>query len=204
MKQVLTIVANPRSNSFTRRLLQSFLTAYQRHNPTDAVTELDVYKSDIPVIDDAVIKAWGKPLQERLPEDLQVLSRVDQFTDTFIAADKIVIAAPMWNLHFPPQLLAYLATVMVAGKTFAYTENGCRGLLQNKPVLLLHMRGGNFSTGPLQELDFATPHLRSLCAMMGLTDFQAVICEGIEQEPDQAENLLQQAMRQAEQMAAAF
>ena len=204
MNRVLTIVANPRSNSFTRRLLQSFLAAYERRHPVDVITELDVYQCDIPLIDDSVIKAWDKPPQERLPEDLQVLSRIDRFTDQFIAADKIVIAAPMWNLHFPPQLLAYLATVMVAGKTFAYTEHGCQGLLQSKPVMLLHVRGGIFSAGPLQAMDFATPHLRSLCAMIGLTDFRAVICEGIEQAPDQAENLLQQAMRQAEQMAETF
>ena len=55
MNQVLTIVANPRSNSFTRRLLQSFLTAYKRRHPADVLTELDVYQCDIPVIDDAVI-----------------------------------------------------------------------------------------------------------------------------------------------------
>ena len=40
--------------------------------------------------------------------------------------------------------------------------------------------------------------------MIGLTDFRSVICEGIEQAPDQAEKLLQQAMRQAEQMAETF
>ena len=145
-----------------------------------------------------------KPPQERLPSDLQALSRIDRFTDQFTAADKIVIAAPMWNLHFPPQLLAYLAMVMVAGKTFVYTEQGCQGLLRDKPVMLLHVRGGIFSAGPLQAMDFATPHLRSLCAMIGLTDFRSVICEGIEQAPDQAEKLLQQAMRQAEQMAETF
>ena len=204
MSQVLTIVANPRSNSVTRRLLQSFLTAYKRCYPADVITELDVYQCDIPVIDDAVIKAWDKPPQERLPSDLQALSRIDRFTDQFIAADKIVIAAPMWNLHFPPQLLAYLAMVMVAGKTFVYTEQGCQGLLRDKPVMLLHVRGGIFSAGSLQAMDFATPHLRSLCAMIGLTDFRSVICEGIEQAPDQAEKLLQQAMRQAEQMAETF
>jgi FMN-dependent NADH-azoreductase len=204
MSQVLTIVANPRSNSFTRRLLQSFLSAYSRRHPAAVITELDVYQCDIPVIDDAVIKAWDKPLQNRSSADLAVLSRVDRFTDQFIAADKIVIAAPMWNLHFPPQLLAYLATVMVAGKTFVYTEQGCQGLLRNKPVMLLHVRGGIFSAGPLQSMDFATPHLRSLCGMIGLTDFRSVICEGIEQAPDQAEKLLQQAMRQAEQQAETF
>ena len=69
MSQVLTIVANPRSNSVTRRLLQSFLTAYKRCYPADVITELDVYQCDIPVIDDAVIKAWDKPPQERLPSD---------------------------------------------------------------------------------------------------------------------------------------
>ena len=70
MSQVLTIVANPRSNSVTRRLLQSFLTAYKRCYPADVITELDVYQCDIPVIDDAVIKAGDKRLRERLPAEL--------------------------------------------------------------------------------------------------------------------------------------
>ena len=67
-----------------------------------------------------------------------------------------------------------------------------------------NVRGGIFSAGPLQAMDFATPHLRSLCAMIGLTNFHSVICEGIEQAPEQAEKLLQQAMRQAEQLAEEF
>ena len=66
MNQVVTIVANPRSNSFTRRLLQAFSAAYQRRNPADMITELDVYDSEIPVIDDAVKKLFDVPASWKL------------------------------------------------------------------------------------------------------------------------------------------
>ena len=202
---LLVILANPKEGSTTRQLLDAFLTSYRSHHPSDVITELDLYRqAALPVIDDAVLQAWAKPADRRSPEEHRRLAGIDQYTEQFLVADKIVFAAPMWNLHFPPQLLAYLAMVMVAGKTFVYTEQGCQGLLRDKPVMLLHVRGGIFSAGPLQAMDFATPHLRSLCAMIGLTDFRSVICEGIEQAPDQVEKLLQQAMRQAEQMAETF
>ena len=202
--KILVIVANPRKNSYTRRLLQAFLSAYQQHHPADTVTELDLYQADIPVIDGAVIQAWDKAGQGLSPEEEQQLAKIDLCTEQFVAADKIVFAAPMWNLQFPPLLTAYLANIMVAGKTFCYTETGCKGLLQDKPVLLLHVRGGIYSSGPMRAFDHAVPYLRDLCGMIGLTHFQTVIFEGGEMFPDRTEQLLQQAMLQAANLAEHF
>lgn len=195
--KVLAIIANPRKTSYTRKLLDAFLTSYRHNHPSDEITELELYQTDIPLIDDAVLQAWGTPPQKLSLEEQRKLAEIDLFTDQFIAADKIVFAAPMWNLQFPPQLLAYLATIMVAGKTFAYTEHGCQGLLKNKPILLLHIRGGIFSDGPMKSLDYAAPYLKAICAMIGITDFKAIICEGLEMYPDKANYLLDQAMLQA-------
>jgi FMN-dependent NADH-azoreductase len=204
MSQLLVVFANPRKNSYTRRLLQAFLNEYEQQHPHDTVTELDIYQSEIPLIDAAVIEAWDKPRQECSAEELQILARIDHYTDAFIAADKVVFAAPMWNLQFPPQLMDYLATIMVAGKTFAYTEHVCKGLVADKPVAMLHVRGGVFSSGPLQAMDHATPYLRSLCRMIGISNFQSVICEGLEMAPDQAGQILDAAMQKARELAKMF
>jgi FMN-dependent NADH-azoreductase len=202
--KMLVIIANPRKVSYTRRIVDAFLGEYQRLNPADAVTELDLYQTDIPVVDDAVLQAWNKPRRECSAAERQLLERIDAFTDPFIAADKIMFAAPMWNLQFPPALTAYLAMIMVAGKTFEYTQTGCRGLVPNKPVALLHVRGGVYSSGPLQTLDFAAPYLQSVCAMIGLSDFRTVLCEGVEIDPGKVEQLVAQAKDRARELARNF
>lgn len=201
---LLTILANPRKNSYTLRLLQAFLASYRLHHPADTVCELDLYRTELPTIDADVIQAWSKSPAELSPQEQSLLARVHAFTDQFASADKIVFAAPMWNLQFPPLLPAYLANIMVVGKTFRYTETGCQGLLTDRPVLLLHVRGGVFSSGPLQPFDHAVPYLRDLCAMMGLSRLQTVVCEGAEMLPDRAEEIVAAAELQAKLLAVHF
>ena len=202
---LLVILANPKEGSYTRQLLDAFLTAYRRHHPSDVISELDLYRqAALPVIDDAVLQAWAKPADKLSPEEQRLLAGIDHYTEQFLVADKIVFAAPMWNLQFPPQLTAYMATIMVAGRTFAYTETGCQGLAADKPVLLLHVRGGVYSSGPLQPFDHAVPYLRDVCAMIGITNFQTLLCEGLEMVPEQAEIILHQAKLQAAQLAEHF
>lgn len=202
---LLVILANPKECSCTRQLLDAFLTSYRRHHPLDVITELDLYRqAELPVIDDAVLQAWAKPVDLLSPEEQRLLAGIDQYTEQFLVADKIVFAAPMWNLQFPPQLTAYMATIMVAGRTFAYTETGCQGLTPDKPVLLLHVRGGIYSNGPLQAFDHAVPYLRDVCAMIGITNFQTLLCEGLEMFPEKAEVILHQAKLQAAQLAEHF
>ncbi|MDT8902937.1 FMN-dependent NADH-azoreductase [Anaeroselena agilis] len=204
MAQVLAIIANPRKNSHTARLLQSFLTAYRKRNPADTIVELDLYKTEIPVIDAAVLEAWDKPAEQQTAAEKRLLAKVDRFTGQFIAADKVIIAAPMWNLQFPPMLPAYIATIAVAGKTFSYGDAGWKGLVPDKPVLLIHVRGGCFSSGPAQAFDHAVPYLKSLLAMLGISDLRTIICEGIEAAPDKAQDIFAQALLATEQSAAAF
>ena len=110
----------------------------------------------------------------------------------------------MWNLHFPPALIAYIANIAVAGKTFYYTGDGCRGLVADKPVLLIHVRGGIYSHGAAQSSDHAVPYLRSLCSLLGIDNFQTIICEGIEMYPEKSEEIFAQAMDEAVKMAEYF
>src|SRR5688500_4119073 len=64
--------------------------------------------------------------------------------DEFLAADTVVIGAPMYNFTLPSQLKAWLDRVLVAGKTFRYTDQGPEGLAGGKRVIIALSRGGYY------------------------------------------------------------
>ncbi|OPZ71275.1 MAG: FMN-dependent NADH-azoreductase [Firmicutes bacterium ADurb.Bin456] len=204
MARILAVLANPRVESYTRKLLHSFLEAYKNCHPNDEIEELDLYRIKIPVIDNGVLTAWSKTEEQLTAAEKSVLAKIYRFTDQFVSASKVVFAAPMWNLHFPPALLAYVANIAVAGKTFKYTMDGCQGLVDDKPALLIHVRGGVYSQGPMQAMDHAVPYLKSLCSLLGINNFQTIICEGIEMYPHRSGEILAAAMAETEKLARHF
>ena len=71
--------------------------------------------------------------------------------DQFIAADTVVIGAPMYNFSIPTQLKAWLDRLAVAGKSFRYTQSGPEGLLGDKRVIVALASGGVYEEGSLFE-----------------------------------------------------
>ena len=67
--------------------------------------------------------------------------------DQFIAADTVVIGAPMYNFTIPSQLKAWLDRLAVAGTSFRYTEAGPEGLLGGKRVIVALASGGAYEEG---------------------------------------------------------
>lgn len=74
-----------------------------------------------------------------------------ELLDQFIAADTVVIGAPMYNFSIPTQLKAWLDRLAVAGKSFRYTEDGPEGLLGEKRVIVALASGGIYEEGSLFE-----------------------------------------------------
>ena len=74
-----------------------------------------------------------------------------ELLDQFIAADTVVIGAPMYNFSIPTQLKAWLDRLAVAGKSFRYTEDGPEGLLGDKRVIVALASGGIYEEGSLFE-----------------------------------------------------
>ena len=100
--------------------------------------------------------------------------------DQFLAADTLVIGAPMYNFSVPSQLKAWIDRVLVAGKTFRYTATGPEGLARGKRVIVASARGGFYGVGtPSAAADFQEPYLRQVFAMMGIDDVQFVRAEGV-------------------------
>jgi FMN-dependent NADH-azoreductase len=99
---------------------------------------------------------------------------------------------------------AYIDNILIAGKTFKYTENGPVGLASDKKVVLLEARGGVYSEGPAAELEFTQSYLRTVMGFIGVQDFQLVVAEGMAYTPAEADNILAKASERAKEVASTF
>ena len=116
--------------------------------------------------------------------------------EEFLAADIVVIGAPMYNFGIPSQLKAWIDRIAVAGKTFRYTANGPEGLAGNKRVIVAVSRGGLYSSGmPAAAFEHVESYLRSVFGFLGVTDLEIVVAEGLQIGPDQREKAMQGALQ---------
>ena len=98
----------------------------------------------------------------------------------FLAADIVVIGAPMYNFAVPSQLKAWLDRILIAGKTFRYTENGPVGLASGKKIVVASSRGGLYSPGmPYEAFDFQERYLRAVFGFIGIPEIEIVRAEGL-------------------------
>src|SRR5580693_7480862 len=108
------------------------------------------------------------------------LAKGGAYLDELLAADIIVIGAPMYNFSIPSQLKAWIDRVVVAGKTFRYGANGAEGLLKNKKVFIASSRGSVYAAGsPAAALDHHESYLTGVLSFIGLTDLIIVRAEGL-------------------------
>ena len=114
--------------------------------------------------------------------DAVLAARAARVLEEFLAADVVVIGAPMYNFGIPSQLKAWIDRIAVAGKTFRYTANGPEGLAAGKRVIIAATYGGmhvdNAST------NFVEPYLRQLFAFMGIRDVEFVNAQGLSVSPE--------------------
>lgn len=103
-----------------------------------------------------------------------------EMLEEFLAADVVVIGAPMYNFAISSQLKAWLDRILVAGKTFRYTANGPEGLAGGKRVIVASSRGGFYGKDtPAAAMDFQEPYLRAALGFIGISDVEFVRAEGI-------------------------
>ena len=108
------------------------------------------------------------------------LAKGGAYLEELLAADIIVIGAPMYNFTIPSQLKAWIDRVVVAGKTFRYGANGAEGLLKNKKAFIASSRGNVYAAGsPAAALEHHESYLTGVLSFIGLTDVTIVRAEGL-------------------------
>ncbi|MGG1678534.1 FMN-dependent NADH-azoreductase [Neobacillus sp. NRS-1170] len=211
MTKVLYITAHPHNEtqSYSMAVGKSFIDTYKEVNPNDEIVHIDLYKENIPHIDADVFSGWGKlqsgqSFDALNAEEKAKVGRLGELSDQFVAADKYVFVTPFWNFSFPPVMKAYLDSVSVAGKTFKYTENGPIGLLQDKKALHIQARGGVYSEGPAAHMEMGHRYLSVMMSFFGIPAFEGLFVEGHNAMPDKAQEIKENAIARAKDLAHTF
>ena len=122
--------------------------------------------------------------------------------DEFLSADTVVIGAPMYNFTLSSQLKAWLDRILVAGKTFRYTQSGPEGLAGGKRVIVGLARGGKYDAGsPAAALEHLESYLRGVFNFIGIEP-EFVAADGLAIGPDQREASLHAALGETTLLAA--
>lgn len=200
MSELLFVNACVREErSRTLALARRFLEGYAAHHPGDTITERNLMQVRLQ-------PQYPEVLAER--DALCAAGRLDEpmFEDArqFAAADRVVVAAPFWELSFPAILKIYLECISVTDLTFGYGPEGSVGLCRAKKLLLITTRGGDFSAPETAWMEMGARQLEALCAMYGIPEFQLLCAEGLDDVRNNAQALLAEASKRADALSEAF
>jgi FMN-dependent NADH-azoreductase len=124
--------------------------------------------------------------------------------EEFLAADIVVLGAPMYNFTIPSQLKAWIDRIIVAGKTFKYGAQGPEGLAGGKRVIVAISRGGFYGAGtPMAVGEHLETYLRWVFGFIGIANPEIISAEGIQVGPEHREKALAGALQAATNLHAA-
>ncbi|MCG9116859.1 NAD(P)H-dependent oxidoreductase [Laribacter hongkongensis] len=178
-------------HSVSRQLTARIVTEWQATHPGTAVEYLDLAQDTPATLSGAELAARMTPADSRSAEQTTAAARTEAFLQQFLAADVIVVGAPMYNFSIPSQLKNWIDCIAQAGRTFKYTETGPVGLAGNKTVIVASSRGGVYSTSEaLRALDHQESYLRTVLGFMGIDNVRIVRAEGVNQGADRRSQAL--------------
>lgn len=175
------------ANSVSRALSAAVVDRLRSDIPDIEVTYRDLVAEPIAHLTGRYLAGQSADVQhdQALQEDLALDGQV---LDEFLAADIVVIGVALYNFTIASQLKAWIDRILVAGKTFRYTDTGSEGLVRNKRVILTIARGGFYGPDtPAAAFEHAEAYLRPTLAFIGITDPEVVVAEGVAVSPEQRE-----------------
>jgi FMN-dependent NADH-azoreductase len=204
MAHILYLDASPRRNrSISRMLGQEFMSKWKAAHPNDAVTYRDLGSYPVPHVTETWIAAAFSSPTEHTPELADAIGISDELVDELLAADRYLIATPIFNFTVPSTLKAYIDQIVRIGRTVTMDGNNFKGLLQNKKVWVIASQGGNYQSGtPDVALNHLEPYLRTVFGFMGITDMSFIYAHSLHKNNEAREAGLANA-REAIQCAIA-
>ncbi|MBK1841240.1 FMN-dependent NADH-azoreductase [Azospirillum sp. YIM B02556] len=206
MTTILHVDSSPLGTfSVTRQLTASIVEALVKADPAATVVTRDVAANPPAHLDAELLPVLKLGVVDGLSErQREELALTNVLLDEFLAADVVVVGAPMYNFSIPTQLKAWIDRLAQAGRTFRYTEKGPEGLAGGKRVIVASGRGGVYSTNPaLAGLDHQEAYLRSVFGFFGITDVSFVRAEGVSMGAEARDKALAGAAKVIEELVAA-
>jgi FMN-dependent NADH-azoreductase len=188
---------------------RGFLESYRKSHPGDEVRTLNLATADLMAFDAPAAKAKYAVMGGQEPKDAaeRAWKQVIAVINDFKAADKLVIATPMWNFGIPYRLKQYIDIIAQPGLAFKVTPEGeFMGLVTGRPALLVLARGGTYPPGsPAAAYDMQRPYLEEILKFIGFKDIKVITVEPtLNEGPQVARKAVDEALVQAKAMAKEF
>ena len=168
------------AQSVSRQLSRQVVDSWVAAHPGTQVTHLDlVTHAPAHLTQDALALRMGQT--ENLSEAQKRENAVTEgLLQQFLAADVLVIGAPLYNFSIPTQLKAWIDRLAQPGRTFRYTASGPEGLAGGKTVIVASSRGGLYSTSEGgRAMEHQESYLQTVLGFLGITDVRFVRAEGL-------------------------
>jgi FMN-dependent NADH-azoreductase len=190
-------------NSVSRQLSAAAVQRLRKTTPDLDVTYRDIGTAPLSHLSGAHLAAAHGATPETL--DMQHDLAAGQVAlDEFLAADVVVIGAPMYNFTIPSQPKAWIDRILVAGKTFSYSDKGVQGLAGGKRVIVTISRGGLYGADtPAAAGEHLETYLRWVFGFIGISNPEIIVAEGIQLGPEQREKAVAGALQAATNLRAA-
>lgn len=170
MTQILHLDSSPRGErSHSRQLTRAFVETLKAQHPDAAVVYRDLGHKSVPHVDEPWIAAAYSDPATHTPELKQAIALSNELVDELLAADILVIGAPMYNFSIPSTLKAWIDQIVRIGRTFT---KDYQGLATGKRAFILCARGGSgYGSGdPMEQANFQDPYFKTIFGMIGITD----------------------------------
>ncbi len=182
--------------SRTRMLAEGFLAALDRRS--------DIQIERLTLMDEPLVPFQNGFFRQR--EELLEAGELDhprfRYAHQFKAAERVVIAAPFWDLSFPALLKVYIENLCVQGITFDCDEkNGTYGVCKAERMLFLTTRGGALEGSPM---DNGTKYLSDMAKFFGIPRFGHIAADGLDLGLEPVEAILNRAIERAKEIATDF
>jgi len=189
-------------HSVSRQVSSAIVDRLRQATPGLAITYRDLTTTPLAHLSGShLAAAQGAPSSAEVQAELAAGQAV---LDEFLAADIVVLGAPMYNFTIPSQLKAWIDRIVVAGKTFKYGANGPEGLAGSKRVIVAISRGGFYGAGtPMAALEHLESYLRGVFGFIGVTNLELIQADGIQIGPEHREKALAGALEAVTKLQAA-
>jgi FMN-dependent NADH-azoreductase len=195
MKHVLHLKSSLQGkDSYSIKLGHAIVEKIQEKYPDSTLEELNLVESEIPHLTPNTLRTWFTPVELLTEEDKQSNRLSDELVKQLLAADIIVIGAPLINFTIHTSLKAWIDHVTRPKITFGYGEDGRPiGMVTGKKIYIAMSSGGVYSEGPGKAHDFVAPYLTAFLGFLGMTDSTVFRAEGLK-VPGVKENAMEKAI----------
>ena len=181
MKNIIFIDACMRAGSRTKRIAERII---EELSGRYCIETIRLGEADYPVVDNRILEERNNGTVPKAHAEL---------AGRIAAADRIVIAAPFWDMSFPSALKVFFENMSLFGITFDSNDKECYGLCKAEKVMYITTRGMDISTGdPLEQ---ATPYIRALSHLWGWGELTVISTQNMDySSPEEIEERISKAI----------